>query len=180
MKPINQKIMNQFVSKAIQRLVGDWVLLGGSVLPLLGKEVRVTLDIDLAGPKTATQSETLILMDLAEELGLPPEAINTAGAFFLHRIPFWKDHLVLIGEGKNGNLYRPDLWLFIRLKIARLSESDLSDCLILLNESPSLAAKDREELMRELKKGLRKEGTDPGKLQRRQTLLQALSKKKKT
>ena len=35
--------------------------------------------------------------------------------------------------GKNGNLFRPSLTLYFKLKLGRASESDILDCLSFLN-----------------------------------------------
>lgn len=125
-------VLKRFVSLASQRLRGDWVVLGGAVLPLLGVEQRITLDIDIAGPETATNRETLELMNIADELDLPVESINQAAAFFLHRIPGWNDRLCIVETGPNARILRPDATLFVLLKLERLSESDLIDCLAML------------------------------------------------
>lgn len=124
--------MQRFVQAAGERLSGNWVIIGGAVLPLSGIEHRVTVDIDIAGPVKSTQAEMLILMEISENLGLPIEAVNQAGAFFLHKIPNWEESLVEIHRGKKATIFRPNVNLFIRLKIARLSEADLEDCLVFL------------------------------------------------
>lgn len=129
---LTAKALERFVKVAGERLSGDWVLMGGSVLLGLGIEQRVTHDIDVAGPRTATQEDTLVLMDIAEELGLPVEAINQAGAFFLHKQRGWEEQLVPLHTGTNATIFRPNATLYVRLKLARLSESDLQDCLAML------------------------------------------------
>ena len=132
MTAIDQTLLGRFVTLAVERLEGDWVVLGGTVLPLLGIEHRVTLDIDVAGPDTAGNRELLILMGIADELGLPVETINQAATFFLHRVPDWPALLVPLQTGAKARLFRPNATLFILLKMARLSETDLSDCLHML------------------------------------------------
>jgi hypothetical protein len=129
MKAIGAALLEEFLRLAGNTLAGDWVLLGATVLPLLGAKNRITLDIDLVGPPTSTLQDTLKLMEIAEKLGILPEAINQAGGLFLHRIPDWKDHLVEIYRGKRAIIYRPDKTLYLMLKIGRMTESDLSDCL---------------------------------------------------
>jgi len=175
MKSIDVKIIRKFVERAAEKLPGEWVIMGGSVLPLLGKQIRVTQDIDVAGPKAATMEHTLKLMEIAEELGLPPEAINQAGAFFLHRIPNWKNHLIPVIKGKKGTFYRPDLWLFIRLKISRLTESDLSDCIHILDEAKTTELEPKKELIDQIKKELSKEDPQTARAKRIQELLRVLS-----
>ncbi|MEI6399611.1 MAG: hypothetical protein WCO71_12655, partial [Pseudomonadota bacterium] len=73
--------------------------------------------------------DILTLMEISQSLGLPIEAINQAGAFFLHKIQNWENKLILVHKEQKASIYRPNLELYLRLKIARLSESDLEDCL---------------------------------------------------
>jgi len=134
-KAINKETLLKFIEKAEQRLQGDWIIIGGAVLPLLGLSHRVTMDIDIAGPTESTQAETLALMEIAEELGLPVEAINQAGAFFLRRIKGWKKMLVplsSVNSEQRATFFRPQATLFILLKLGRFSESDLQDCLVFI------------------------------------------------
>jgi hypothetical protein len=135
MKPIRQDTLERFMTLAGERLDGDWVIIGGSVLPLLGIEHRVTLDIDLASCNPETSQRSLVaLMELAQEIGLPVEGINQAAAYFLEKIPNWRQDLVRVHTGSRANFFRPNLALFLRLKITRLSESDLEDCLQFLRK----------------------------------------------
>lgn len=134
MKPINKNVLNKFIEKASKKLAGKWVILGGNVIQALGIADRFTVDIDIAGPQKHTQSETIKLLEIAEDLGLPVETINESAAIFLYRIAGWEKHLVLLHEGEKSNFYRPDIYLFVLMKMKRLSESDLSDCLIFLNK----------------------------------------------
>ncbi|MBN2341743.1 MAG: hypothetical protein JXX29_06500 [Deltaproteobacteria bacterium] len=141
---ITSSILQQFIDKAANTLLGDWVIIGGTVLPLIGVGFRVTLDIDIAGPKQHNASQTLALMEIASELGLPVEAVNQAGAFFLHRIDGWENNLALVKKGERASIFRPNVTLFILLKIGRLSESDFQDCMHFLkvarrlNEAPDI------------------------------------------
>ena len=132
MNAVDRRTLRRFVALAAERLRGDWVLIGGGVLPLLGVEVRVTVDIDVAGPDDAGMDQTLVLMGIAEELGLPVEAVNQAGAFFLRRIRGWERHLVELHRGRRARILRPDATLFLLLKLDRLTESDLTDCVEML------------------------------------------------
>lgn len=133
MTEINQALLKKFVSLAGDKLTGQWVLLGGTLLPLLGLNQRVTMDIDMAGPMESVQADTIKLMDIAQSLGLPPEAINQAAAYFLFKIEDWHDHIVLLHKGKKATVYRPDATLFVQLKMGRLSEADLADCKVMLS-----------------------------------------------
>jgi hypothetical protein len=67
-------------------------------------------------------------MTLAEKLSLPVEAINQAGAYFLHKIKDFEKYLVLVKETDSIKIYRPHLFLYLQLKLLRLSETDLQDC----------------------------------------------------
>lgn len=129
---IDHALLTRFVTLAVERLEGDWVVLGGTVLPLLGVEHRVTLDIDIAGPAAAGNRELLTLMGIADELGLPVETINQAASFYLHRVPDWPLLLVPVQTGTKARVLRPNATLFLLLKLERLSEADLTDCLQML------------------------------------------------
>lgn len=134
MTKIDEKLLRRFAVKLADTLRGDWVILGGTVLPLLGISYRATVDIDVAGPRTSSQEDTLKLMEIAEGLGLSVESINQAGAYFLHRIDKYEQNLVLYHAGRKGALYRPNATLFILLKMERLSETDLTDCLVIIDK----------------------------------------------
>jgi hypothetical protein len=133
---INSKLMAKFLDKAILKLSGEWIIIGGTVLPLVGIDHRVTVDIDIINLKMENSTkETIALMEIAESLKLPVESINQAGAYFLSKIDDVKDHLVLIKESKKCKIYRPDVYLFVKLKIERFSETDLDDCLIFIQKN---------------------------------------------
>ena len=120
-------LLDRFLDLAVDRLDGYWVIIGGMVLPLVGIQHRVTLDIDVAGPEGNLQ--TLELLEIAQAIGLPPEAVNQAAAFFLHRIPGWERHLIPVRKGLRATFHRPDATLYVLLKLARLTATDLADCL---------------------------------------------------
>lgn len=129
MKTLDIETLKKFLQISSEKLSGEWVLIGGTVLPLIGIDYRVTVDIDLIGLDEKQLIQSLQLMEIAEQLGLPVETINQAGAFFLYKIKNFKNHLIVLSKGKNATIYRPDLELYISLKINRISQSDLSDCL---------------------------------------------------
>lgn len=150
MKPLDQKTLNRFLMLAGDHLTGAWVLMGGTVLPLLGIEHRTTTDIDLVGLTQKQNVQTLQLMELAEKLNLPVECINQAAAYFLQKVHSFKEHLVPLHEGKTAIIYRPDLFLYIALKVQRLSQSDLQDCLSFID----FTVKQKEPLYEQLIAGL--------------------------
>lgn len=133
MRAIDRDTLRRFVALAGERLEGDWVVVGGVVLPLLGLSHRTTVDIDIAGPEGAAADASLVLFGIAGELGLPVESINQAAAFFLHRIPGWRDRLVPIHQGDRARILVPDPTLFVLLKVGRLTEADLADCLAMMD-----------------------------------------------
>ncbi|MBF0443594.1 MAG: hypothetical protein HQK54_16935, partial [Oligoflexales bacterium] len=65
----------------------------------------------------------------ADKLEFPVESLNQAASYFLQKIPDFRKSLVEVYRGGSAVFYRPDCSLFIKLKIGRMSESDLSDCL---------------------------------------------------
>lgn len=155
MKPLNREALSTFLALALQRLEGDWILIGGAVLPLLGIDYRTTVDIDIVGPPGATQEQTLVLMAIAEELGLPVETINQAGAYFLRRQEGVGEQLLPLARSAKTTIFRPTATLYVLLKLSRLTETDLEDCQRMLAyardhgepvEVPRLEEAIREEL----------------------------------
>lgn len=132
MKPIDFKAVKKFISKAEVKLDGDWVVIGSTVLSLLGDESRFTVDIDFIPMNAKGNADSIALMGLAEELGLPVESVNTSGAYFLERISNYRDDLVLVAEKNSFKLYRPNNTLYIILKLGRFADKDLDDCLSIL------------------------------------------------
>ena len=135
MKVLDAKTLARFVVLAGERLQGEWVIIGGCVLPLLGVEHRVTVDIDIAGPDDTDMRQMLALMEIAEELDLPVETINQSGSHFLRLIEDWRERLLEIHRGVEATLYVPDATLFLLLKLRRLTEADLLDCREMLSLS---------------------------------------------
>ena len=151
---LDRTTLDRFLQLAADRLDGDWVVVGGMVLPLVGIEHRVTLDIDVAGPEGNRQ--TLELLELAAELGLAPEAVNQAAAFFLHRIEGWQDHLIPVRKGLRGTFHRPDATLYVLLKLWRLTETDLADCRLYLDWARAHGEKpDAQRIRKAVRKELR-------------------------
>lgn len=96
---------------------------------LLMRKSRATSDIDLCSIDELSNEKRVSLMKLAEQAGLSIEAINPAADYFLKQIPYWKNSLVILQEGKKGNLYRPSLELYIELKMSRSTDTDIKDCI---------------------------------------------------
>lgn len=113
------------------RLEGPWLLVGGAAIALWLEPRRMTEDIDLVPMKSSGRAR-LALMELAEELGLPIEAVNTAADFFVQRIPDWERDVEVLHRGARSTIYRPNATLMVLLKMRRLSERDLADCALAL------------------------------------------------
>ena len=116
----------------VERLKGDWLLVGGALVALWLEPRRVTADIDIVGLE-GTQGERLRLMEFAESQGLPIEAVNSAVDFLVQRIPGWRDEIEIFRERGGTRIFRPTPTLFLLLKVRRLSEQDLADCLKMLD-----------------------------------------------
>ncbi|MCC7442564.1 MAG: hypothetical protein IT285_13080 [Bdellovibrionales bacterium] len=87
--------------------------------------------------------------------------------------PF-EEHLLVLHQGKNATIYRPNVYLFLMLKLGRLTASDLSDCLALIKRE-GLPPMPR---LKTLQKRVRAEiqtPESPERLSRLRTLLTALS-----
>jgi hypothetical protein len=127
--------MTLFLEKAAAKLSGEWIIIDGTVLPLTGIDHRVTVDIDIINLNfESSNKDSLKLMEIAEELKLPVESINQAGAYYLAKIENVLDHLILLKESKKCKIYRPDAFLFLKLKLERLSETDMEDCIEFLKK----------------------------------------------
>lgn len=174
MRPLDSQLLKEFVSRAADTVEGDWVVIGGTVLPLLGAGDRATLDIDLIPVGEASQSDILDLMGIAEQMGIPVEAVNQAGAYFLKKIPDFEDHLILLLEGSRARIFRPDPTLYIRTKVHRLSESDLEDCLAFLRFARASEEELDETELRELIGAELEKPVGMGRRERLESLLSAI------
>ncbi len=129
---LSSKILIKMAEKIVAEVAGQWLIFGGSSLYLLGIDSRATMDVDVASFDMSTSDDTLKLMMIAQELKLPAETINIAGAFFLNSIPGWQNRCTVFRKGKLGKVFIPQIDLYFELKAKRMTESDLSDCLAYL------------------------------------------------
>ncbi len=129
MKLLNEKILKKIVARISDDIEGDWIIIGGTVLTLLGVNHRVTVDVDIISFSGTSNQNQLDLMNIADALKLPVETINQAGSFYLQKISGWQKMVILLRKGKKGSIFRPDLQLYFILKLGRLSISDMEDCL---------------------------------------------------
>jgi len=125
---VDSSKLKKLIKNASDQLSGEWVLLGGTLLPYLGIDYRSTVDVDLVGMNNPDQKQAIILMDLAQDLGWPVESINQAAGYFLQKVKNFEDHLIVLQKGKSATIYRPDLYLFTVLKLGRCTHQDIDDC----------------------------------------------------
>lgn len=155
---LNSKLLKQFLKKAGESLDGEWLLIGGTLLPALGVDIRSTVDIDFIGLGKKEAAQSLELMELSESLKLPIETVNQAAAFFLNKIGYDKENLLVLHKGKKATIYRPSAELFFKLKIGRLSETDAMDCAHYYKYCASHKDRiDAESLVKLLKASIKKE-----------------------
>ncbi len=133
MKPVrfDRSRIQALLHAAGDRLDGEWLLIGGAAAAAWFSPSRTTEDIDLIS-LAGTQEARLALMELAADSSLPIEAVNSAADFFVRRIADWRDQLVELMRGATAVIYRPSATLFLLLKLERLSEADLGDCLAMM------------------------------------------------
>lgn len=124
--------LNEVLDAITGELGGEWLLLGGALVATWLDERRTTEDIDIVAIESAAD-DRLRLMRLAEKLGLPVEAVNSAADFFVRKVPDWRVHLEPFRRGARGVIYRPTPTLFVLLKMRRLSATDLDDCAAMLS-----------------------------------------------
>jgi hypothetical protein len=169
---VDRNVVEQLVARAVATLEGDWLLVGGGLALLWLDSPRATRDIDLVALRGA-QADRLALMDLAADLGLPIETVNAAADYFVRRIEGWEQMLQPLRGGPRARILRPDPTLFVLLKLRRLAESDLDDCLLLLRRAAERGwSIDTERIRREA--AALPPSADADLAARRAALLQAL------
>ncbi|MHC4339688.1 MAG: nucleotidyl transferase AbiEii/AbiGii toxin family protein [Planctomycetota bacterium] len=133
---LERQSIESIVHAVADRLEGEWLLVGGALVALWLQPERTTEDVDLVGFRPSADAR-LELLELADELGLPVEALNTAADFFVERVAGWRDETEILYRGARGAIHRPSPTLFLLLKVRRLSERDMSDCLALIDKAAS-------------------------------------------
>lgn len=121
------KQIRKLINALCERLEGDWLLIGGSLLHFLEIGTRQTLDIDLVPIDKVTNDTLLQAIEVAVEHDLPPESINFAAEYFVKKQKGWKKNIVLMKQTKTMRLFRPNKKLFKNLKLARGTETDKED-----------------------------------------------------
>jgi predicted nucleotidyltransferase len=116
----------------VEGLDGDWLLVGGALVSLWLEPRRTTEDLDLIAV-SGSMEQRLALLSFTESLDLPVEAVNSAADFFVHSIEGWRSETEVLMKGKRGRILRPTPTLFLLLKMRRLSEQDLEDCVAVVS-----------------------------------------------
>ncbi|MBC7691352.1 MAG: hypothetical protein H7222_06245 [Methylotenera sp.] len=122
--------ISALLEELCQKVGGDWLLTGGSLVQLEFNGQRATEDIDVVLVRHSQVSDVIAqdrLFKAAIGLGLSPENVNSAARFFVQQIQNWENHLIEIKSGPVGRVFRPDLTLFVALKLKRGTEIDLED-----------------------------------------------------
>jgi hypothetical protein len=127
---IESKTLQEVLTYLKDELGGDWLLTGGSLVRLGFDSSRGTEDIDLVRirhPEFSDEKSRNELFQWLLKRGLGPEWVNTAVEPFVREVPSWERELVRLQSGTRGQIFRPNLTLFVYLKLRRGSEIDLGD-----------------------------------------------------
>ena len=128
---LGRERLEELLATLAERLDGDWLLLGGALVALWLEPRRVTEDIDLVS-LAGLPEQRFQLMELAAAAGLSIEAVNSAADYFVRRVPGWQQEIEIFRTGPRARIYRPTPTLFLLVKIGRLSDQDLVDCLAMI------------------------------------------------
>jgi hypothetical protein len=180
MKVLDAKLLAKFLQLASEKLKGRWLLVGGTLLPAVGIDVRSTVDIDLVGLGDTERLQNLELMELAEKLGLSIESINQAADYFVKNSKYHESDLIPLKRGKSAVIYRPSLQLYWQLKIARLTESDVADCLAYLGYCQGQGDKVSKKFLQEMIKREQRKESSLDKKTRLSNLSKALESSRRT
>lgn len=135
MEPVTLTTLQTFLQRLGERYsgAGDFYLLGGSALCLLGNP-RATLDIDYTFELGAGSVEQLeaTLAELSAEMRLDVEAVPLAE--FVPLPPQAHERRQLVGRYGQLDVYIFDLYTIALSKVARGFEADLEDVMFMLHE----------------------------------------------
>jgi hypothetical protein len=128
---LGRERLEELLAALTEHLDGDWLLLGGALVALWLEPRRVTEDIDLVS-LAGLPEQRFQLMAFAAAAGLSVEAVNSAADYFVRRVPGWEHEIEVFRVGPKARIYRPTPTLFLLVKIGRLSDQDLADCLAMI------------------------------------------------
>jgi hypothetical protein len=168
-------VYKKFLKLVTEKLSGEFLVVGGAVLPLLGYHQRATVDIDFIGLGKNERAQSLEIMRIASSLQLPPEAINSAAAIFIEQVKYTKADLIVLSKGPKATIFRPSTLFYMRLKFARMSESDFDDCKAWLQFFKNdITTKEKNSIRIELKTHIKNLKLPIDRIKRFQDLLQQL------
>lgn len=127
---LDQPVVDEILTYLCEELGGDWLITGGTLVRLEFDSNRGTEDVDLVRLRHSTLSDEAAKTQLFRWLidrGLGPEWVNSAVEPFVREVPEWEKETLILREGRKGRLFRPNLTLFIYLKLRRGTEIDLQD-----------------------------------------------------
>ena len=120
--------LNLALETICQKIGGDWLLLGGSLVRIDIDPNRGTHDLDIVKIPLPDSLQTQIdLVTEMKKIGLSPEQVNSAVVYFLKQLPNWENETRLLKSFSNGRILRPTLTLFAMLKLSRGTPIDLED-----------------------------------------------------
>ena len=93
----------------------------------------------------------------------------------MEKIPNYSERLVLLYQGKSATIYRPNVNLYIELKVKRLTDSDLSDCLRFLKYARKIKERVEQDYLKTvIKLEIQKSPRKDNRLQRLEKLRENL------
>ncbi len=122
--------IDEILDYLVNDLGGDWFLTGGALVRIAFDPERGTEDVDFVRVRHPTLSDEASRNQLFQWLiarGLGPEWVNPAVEPFVREVPLWESETVLLRHGSKGTVLRPNLTLFVYLKLRRGTEVDLRD-----------------------------------------------------
>ncbi len=129
MKPVDPRSLQKFVQLMGDELRGDWVFCSSVILPLLSVSSNVYSEIDIALPQDVDTTNIVRLFSIAERLGWPVETVQLHATHYAQSIADWRRMVLPLRKSKNCGVYRADVNLFVAMRMQRLTEADLTDCL---------------------------------------------------
>lgn len=127
---MNASQVQKIVDYLADDLGGDWFLTGGALVQLAFNPTRGTEDLDfvrISHPELSDEASRNQLYQWLMRNGLGPEWVNPAVEPFVREVSGWQQEVILLKQGRSGRVLRPNLTLFVYLKLRRGTSIDLAD-----------------------------------------------------